>query len=363
MVKAVWQTHNERYRFTLSHGGEVSDMTGVASSGEGSSSGATSSAGLGQAPAGEDLFSRMTDRASVYEVSPRDGLQNEAALIPLEGKKRLIEALIASGIKRLEITSFVSPKWVPQLADAEELARTLKEPPGVSFGALCPNARGLERALSAGLREIAVFLSSSETHNQRNVNKSIADTLAVFNEIVPPAREAGLRVRAYVSTVWGCPYEGDVDPAVAVNIAKKLLDLGCYQISLGDTIGIGTPKQTADIVRRFLGEMPVERIALHMHDTYGMAIANILAGLEMGVRDFDASVAGVGGCPYAPGAAGNMATEDLVFMLNGLGVQTGIDLDKLIEAGNVAEQVIGRPLPGKVHRAGPFRVRSTSHKR
>jgi hydroxymethylglutaryl-CoA lyase len=261
------------------------------------------------------------------------------------------------------MTSFVSPKWVPQLADAGELAQSLKPPEGVTLSALCPNAKGLERALAAGLKEIAVFLSASETHNKNNVNKSIADTLAVFSEIVPPAREAGLTVRAYVSTVWGCPYEGDVDPKKVVWIAKRLLELGCYQISLGDTIGIGTPRQTREIVRRFLDEMPPERFALHLHDTRGTALANILVGLEMGVRDFDASVAGVGGCPYAPGAAGNMATEDLVFMLHGMGVATGVDLDKLIEAGNVAEQVIGRPLPGKVHRAGPFRLRSISHRK
>jgi hydroxymethylglutaryl-CoA lyase len=191
-----------------------------------------------------------------------------------------------------------------------------------------------------------------------NVNKSIADTLAVFSEIVPPAREAGLDVRAYLSTVWGCPYEGDVDPAAALSIARKLVDLGCYQISIADTIGVGTPRQTRDIVRRFLDEMPPERIALHLHDTRGTALANIVVGLELGIRDIDASVAGVGGCPYAPGASGNMATEDLVYMLHGMGIETGVDLDKLIEAGNVAEQVIGRPLPGKVHRAGPFRVRS-----
>jgi len=306
---------------------------------------------------GEDLFAHVPDRASIYEVSPRDGLQNEAALIPLEGKRRLIDALVAAGLSRVEITSFVSPRWVPQLADAEELSRALTPPEGVIFSALCPNARGLERAISAGLREIAVFMSASETHNKMNINKTIADTLAVFSEIVPPAREAGLAVRAYVSTVWGCPYEGDVDPAVAVNIAQRLLDLGCYQISLGDTIGVGTPRQTRDIVRRFLDEMPPERFALHMHDTRGTALANVLVGLEMGVRDFDASVGGVGGCPYAPGAAGNLATEDLVFMLHGMGVATGVDLDKLIAAGNVAEQVIGRPLPGKVHKAGPFRLR------
>jgi len=304
-----------------------------------------------------DLFAKVADRASIYEVSPRDGLQNEAALIPLEGKRRLIDALYGAGLKRIEITSFVSPKWVPQLADAEELAATMKPPEGVTYSALVPNARGLERALATGLQEIAVFLSSSETHNKMNVNKTIADTLAVFEEIVPPAREAKVAVRAYLSTVWGCPYEGAVDPAKVMAIARRLVELGCYQVALSDTIGVGTPRQTREIVKRFLDEMPIERCALHMHDTRGTALANVLTALELGVRNFDASVGGVGGCPYAPGAAGNLATEDLVFLLQGMGVETGVDLDKLIAAGNVAEQVIGRPLPGKVHKAGPFRLR------
>lgn len=304
-----------------------------------------------------DLFARAPDEVSIYEVSPRDGLQNEAAMIPLEGKKRLLDALIHAGLRRIEITSFVSPKWVPQLADAEELARSFRPPPGVTFGALCPNAKGLERALAAGLTEIAVFLSASETHNKMNINKTIADTLSVFEELVPPAREKGLAVRAYVSTVWGCPYEGPVDPKKALWISKRLIELGCYQISLGDTIGVGTPKQTGEIVRMFADEMPLSQIALHLHDTRGTALANILVGLQLGVRDFDSAVAGVGGCPYAPGAAGNVATEDLVYLMNGMGVNTGIDLDALIEAGNIAEQVIGRPLPGKVHKAGPFRLR------
>jgi hydroxymethylglutaryl-CoA lyase len=307
--------------------------------------------------AAADLFARSPDRVSIYEVSPRDGLQNEAIVVPLDAKKQLVTALVAAGIKRLEITSFVSPKWVPQLADAAELAESMRPPEGVTFSALCPNAKGLERALATGLPEIAVFMSASETHNQKNINKSIDRTLAVFTEIVPPAIEAGLRVRGYVSTVWGCPYEGPVAPERAIDIARKLLDLGCYQISLGDTIGVGTPKQTRDIVKRCLDVMRMEEFALHLHDTRGTALANILVGLELGVRDFDASVGGLGGCPYAPGAAGNVATEDLVFMLHGMGIETGIDLDKLIEAGNVAERVLGRPLPGKVHKAGPFRLR------
>jgi hydroxymethylglutaryl-CoA lyase len=308
-------------------------------------------------PSELDLFAQTPDAVSIYEVSPRDGLQNEAAMIPIEGKKRMIESLVKAGLRRIEITSFVSPKWVPQLADAEELARTFRPPEGVTFGALCPNAKGLERALAAGLSEIAVFLSASETHNRMNVNKTIDDTLAVFQEIVPPAREKGLAVRAYVSTVWGCPYEGAVDPKKVLSIATRLVDLGCYQISLGDTIGVGTPRQTDTIVRMFRDAMPLSRIALHLHDTRGTALSNILTGLQLGVRDFDSAVAGVGGCPYAPGAAGNVATEDLVYLMNGMGIHTGVDLDALIEAGNVAEQVIGRPLPGKVHKAGPFKLR------
>lgn len=306
---------------------------------------------------GGDIFDRVTDRVSIYEVSPRDGLQNEAALVPIEGKKRMIQALVDAGLTRVEITSFVSPKWVPQLADAEELGAALRAPPGVTYSALVPNARGLERALACGIPEIAVFMSASETHNKMNVNKTIADTLAVFEEIVPPAREAGVTVRAYVSTVWGCPYEGAVDPAKVLQISKRLVELGCYQVSLGDTIGVGNPRQTREIVLRFLDAMPVQQFALHFHDTRGTALANVLVGLELGVRDFDASVGGVGGCPYAPGASGNLATEDLVYMLHGMGVETGVDMEKLLAAGNVAEQVIGRPLPGKVHRAGPFRLR------
>jgi hydroxymethylglutaryl-CoA lyase len=304
-----------------------------------------------------DLFARVPDAVSIYEVSPRDGLQNEAAMISLDGKKRLIGALVKAGLKRIEITSFVSPKWVPQLADAEELAREYRPPPGVTFGALCPNAKGLERALAAGLTEIAVFLSASETHNKMNINKTIDETFTVFQEIVPPAREKGLAVRAYLSTAWGCPYEGNVDPKKVLSITKRLVDMGCYQVSVSDTIGVGTPRQTDHIVRMLRDELPLSKIALHLHDTRGTALSNILVGLQLGVRDFDSAVAGVGGCPYAPGAAGNVATEDLVFMMNGMGVQTGIDLDALIEAGNVAEQVIGRPLPGKVHKAGPFKLR------
>jgi hydroxymethylglutaryl-CoA lyase len=299
------------------------------------------------------VLDHLPPQVSIYEVSPRDGLQNEATPISLEGKRALVLALIRAGLRRIELTSFVSPRWVPQLADAEELARSLTPPEGVTLSALCPNAKGLERARAVGLREIAVFLSASETHNRKNTNKSIEQSFDAFAEVLPPARDAGMRVRAYVSTVWGCPYEGDVDPKVALGITHRLLQLGCYQVSLGDTIGVGTPLQTREILRLFLSEVPAEKLALHFHDTRGTALANALVGLEAGITDFDASVAGVGGCPYAPGAAGNLATEDLAYMLDGMGIRTGIDLDLLIEAGRVAETVIGHRLPGKVHQAGP----------
>ena len=261
------------------------------------------------------LLDRFPDRVSIYEVSARDGLQNERATVPLRGKVRLIEALAAAGLTRIEITSFVSPKWIPQLADADELVETIEEHhkhPGVTYSALVPNAKGLERARRGKIEEIAVFLSASETHNKKNINKTIAQTMAAFEETIPPAREAGMRVRAYVSTVWGCPYEGDVDPKRALAIAKKLVDMGCYQVSISDTIGVGTPRQTQKIVQMMLAEIPSETIAMHMHDTRGTALSNVLVGLDLGIRTFDASIGGMGGCPYAPGAAGNVATEDLV---------------------------------------------------
>ena len=307
------------------------------------------------------MFDDLPDAVSVYEVSLRDGLQNEKATVRLRDKLRLIDALVAAGLRRIEITSFVSPKWIPQLADADEVAEHVVHagaPPGVRFSALCPNARGLERAKAAKMDEIAVFLSASETHNKKNINKSIEQTLAAFEETIAPARAAGMRVRGYVSTVWGCPYEGAVDPKRALSIAKKLLEMGCYQVSLGDTIGAGTPRQTKTILQLMLAEMPAEKVALHMHDTRGTALANIVVGLEMGIRDFDASIGGMGGCPYAPGAAGNVATEDLVYMLHGMGIATGIDLDRLVEAGRAAESVVGRSLPGKVLQAGVRSLRA-----
>lgn len=300
----------------------------------------------------------LPPRVSIYEVAPRDGLQNESTLVPVGQKKLLIQALVGAGLRRIEVTSYVSPRWIPQLADADELTSDISRPDGVRFSALCPNSRGLERAVAAGMQEVAVFLSASESHNQKNTNKSIQRSLLVFEELVPIAKKAGLDVRAYVSTVWGCPYEGSVDPQRALEITRALLGFGCYQVSLGDTIGVGNPKQTRTIGELFLAHVPQQQLALHLHDTRGTALANALAGLELGFSHFDSSLGGLGGCPYAPGASGNLATEDLVYMLHGMGIETGVHLEALIEAARLAERVVGRPLPGKLHQAGLPRTRA-----
>jgi hydroxymethylglutaryl-CoA lyase len=286
-------------------------------------------------------------RVDVYEVGPRDGLQNELRTLPTRDKARLIEALVASGEKRIEVTSFVSPKWIPQLADAEEVLRLVGKKPGVTFSALVPNLKGLVRAREAGLEEAAVFISASEAHSKKNINKTIAEALETSREVTTAATKAGMRVRGYLSTVWGCPYEGHVPVERVVDICRKLVDMGLYQLSLGDTIGVGTPRQTEEILEALMKYIPVEKLALHLHDTRGTALANALVGLSAGVTTFDASIGGLGGCPYAPGAAGNLATEDAVFMFHGMGVETGIHMDKLVEAGELAQQLIGRKLAGK----------------
>ena len=291
-------------------------------------------------------------RVTLYEVGPRDGLQNESAQLRPGDKVRLIGALAESGLSRIEIGSFVRPDWIPQLADTDEVARRLPPRAGLRYAALVPNRTGLERAVAAGLREVAVFMSASETHNRKNTNKTIAQSLEHFGEIVPAAKKQSLFVRAYLSTVWGCPYEGRVDPERAFAISRELRALGCDEISLGDTIGVGNPKQTREIVQLFLREFPPQMLALHMHDTHGTALANCLVGMEMGISIFDTSIGGMGGCPYAPGAAGNLATEDLASVLADMGVPTGIDLDKLIEAGALDQELVGRKLPGRRLQAG-----------
>ncbi len=294
---------------------------------------------------------KLPAEVTIYEVGPRDGLQNEARQVPTADKLKFIDALVGAGIRDIEITSFVSPKWIPQLADAAEVARGVQRPPGVKMSALVPNRRGLDTALASGMKVVAVFLSASETHNKKNVNKTIADTLAAFDEVVPVALAAKVAVRAYVSTVFGCPYEGDVDPHRVVDLMGKLRDMGVYQVSLGDTIGVANPKQTEEVLAKVLAAHPADAIAMHFHDTQGTALANCLVGLQMGITTIDAAAGGLGGCPYAPGASGNLATEDVVAMLHSMGVKTGIDLDKLTEASRTAATFVGHELPSKYLKA------------
>lgn len=298
-------------------------------------------------PVGLQLSGAMPPRVEVYEVGPRDGLQNELRTLSTVDKARLIDALAQAGLRRIEVTSFVSPRWIPQLADADKLLRVIERRPGVVFSALVPNLKGLERATGANLEEAAIFLSVTETHSRKNINKSVAEAIDTSRDVAHEARRAGLRVRGYLSCVWGCPYEGLTPIAKVIEVVKALAELELYQLSFGDTIGVGTPGQTAELVGEIQRILPPEKIALHLHDTRGTALANALVGLSMGVTTFDASIGGLGGCPYAPGAAGNLATEDLVYMLQGMGVQTGIDLERLVEAGALAQELIGRKLPGK----------------
>jgi hydroxymethylglutaryl-CoA lyase len=301
----------------------------------------------------------MAPRVTVYEVGPRDGLQNEAARVPTAGKLALVRALAEAGLPRVEATSFVSPAWIPQLADAAEVVGGLPAVPGTAYLALVPNARGLDRLLAAldgrpaGGPPVAaaVFLSASETHNLKNVAKTVAATLAAFEEVVAPARARGLEVRGYVSTAFGCPFEGRIEPGRVADLAMRLLAMGCAQVSLGDTIGVATPVEVRAVLRRLLPEVPAARLAFHGHDTRGTALANVLAALEEGLTTFDAAVGGLGGCPYAPGASGNLATEDLVYLLHGLGLETGVDFGRLVAAGALAQRLVGRRLPGKALQA------------
>lgn len=285
---------------------------------------------------------------TIVEVGLRDGLQNEATILPVEVKREIGEGLMAAGIKELEITSFVHPRWIPQLADAAELAESLSPVEGVRTRALIPNRKGLERALATPVDEFAVFLSASETHNRKNVNKSIADTLPILREVTEEAKARGKRVRGYLSTVFGCPYEGEVPFSQVASISQALLQMGVYEISLGDTIGVATPFQVRDLLKALTKEIPVGCLAGHFHDTRGTALVNAYVALEAGVTTLDSSFGGLGGCPYAPGASGNVATEDLVYMLEGMGVKTGIDLDALCRVSAGVGERLGKPLPSRV---------------
>ena len=292
-----------------------------------------------------------TNVVQVYEVSPRDGLQNESTIVPTEVKIDLIQRLIAAGVRDIEVTSFVRPSWIPQLSDAAEVVDNLPHTEGVRFWGLIPNRRGLERAIDCGLTHVATFLSASETHNQKNLNRTQRESLAAQSEVIESAKADGMTVRAYISTVFGCPYEGHVDAQRTARIAAHLRKAGADVIVLGDTVGTGNPHLVGEVLDAVTSAVvPLDALAMHMHDTRGTAVANVVAGLAAGIRTFDGSIGGVGGCPYAPGAAGNAATEDLIHVLHAMGYETGVNLHTAAEAGVFLASALGRELPGRMHR-------------
>jgi len=287
------------------------------------------------------------DRVKVVEVGARDGLQNEKVIIPTDVKIDFITALLDSGLTTVEAGAFVHPKWVPQMADTAEVYRGIPKDPGVDLPVLVPNVKGLERAIEAGVRSISIFTAASETFNKRNINMTIEESFETFGPVVEKARANDMKVRGYVSCVCGCPYEGEVAPEKVLEVTARLLDLGCYEVSLGDTIGVGTPLQVQGLLGLLLQVIPKKLLAAHFHDTRGTALANTLAALDMGIATFDSSAGGLGGCPYAPGASGNMATEDLIYLLDGMHIETGVDLTRLVAASAVIAPYLDHPLPGK----------------
>jgi hydroxymethylglutaryl-CoA lyase len=288
---------------------------------------------------------------TVYEVGPRDGLQNEPERVATADKVAFIDRLSAAGLPAIEIGAFVSPKWVPQMADSADVAAAIQRRPGTRYAALVPNERGLERAIAAGITQIGIFAAASETFSQRNINQSIDDAFTTYGAVTRAALSARLRVRAYLSTAFGCPFEGEVPIASVKTLTARLLDLGAFEVAVSDTIGVAHPGQVRRVLDALAGVVPASRMALHFHDTRGTALANVLAALEYGITTFDASAGGLGGCPYAPGATGNLATEDLLYMLHGLGHDTGVDLDAVYAASVAMEAVLGRPLPSRYVRA------------
>jgi hydroxymethylglutaryl-CoA lyase len=289
----------------------------------------------------------LIDTVRIVEVGPRDGLQNEKVTLPTQAKVAYITALGDAGLRVIEAGAFVSPKWVPQMADTAEVFAEIPKDPGVEYPVLVPNMRGLERAIEAGVQSISIFTASSETFNKRNINMSIDESFDNYAPVAMRALQEGMRVRGYVSTAFGCPYEGDVPPEKVLEVCARLLDLGCYEVSVGDTIGVGTPMQVQGVIGMLLQVIPASKLAMHFHDTRGTALANTLAALEMGIATFDASSGGLGGCPYAPGASGNLATEDLVYMLDRMGIDTGVDMNRLVQASTIIAPYLDHPLPGR----------------
>jgi hydroxymethylglutaryl-CoA lyase len=288
---------------------------------------------------------------TVYEVGPRDGLQNEAAPIPTAAKIALVDGLSAAGLPAIEVSAFVSPKWVPQMADADGVFAAIARRPGTRYAALVPNLQGLDRARAAGVTDVAIFAAASETFSRRNINQSIDDSFAAYGGVARAAASAGLRVRGYLSTAFGCPFEGAVPIARVVDLTSRLIDLGVFEVAVSDTIGVAHPGQVREVLTALTRAIPRERIALHFHDTRGTALANVLAALDFGIATFDASAGGLGGCPYAPGASGNLATEDLLYLLHGLGISTGVELDAVFAASTSLEPALGHALPSRYVRA------------
>jgi len=289
----------------------------------------------------------LPPRVTVVEVGPRDGLQNEAAHVDVPRRVAFANALLAAGLPVVEVGAFVSPKWVPQMAGSGDVLRGLVKPPEAKVPVLVPNRRGFDEARAAGAREIAVFTAASETFNRKNINATIDESLARFADFLPEARRAGLWIRGYVSTCFGCPYEGAVDPEKVMTVARRLFDAGVDEVSIGDTIGVAVPSQVADVMTRLRERLAGGALAVHLHDTRGTALANVLAALQVGIDIVDSSAGGLGGCPFAPGAAGNLATEDLLYMLHGLGIETGVDLAQVVAASRALAPALGHPLPSR----------------
>jgi len=290
---------------------------------------------------------QLPTHVTIKEVGPRDGLQNEKTHLSTADKVQLVNLLSHTGLNYIEVTSFVHPKWIPQLADAVEVLQTIKRQKNITYAALVPNIRGLERALQAEVDEVSVFMSASESHNQSNINKTIHHTFPILEEVVTGAKAAHKNVRGYISTVIGCPYEGYIQPEKVLRVTEKLLEMGIDEISLGDTIGVGVPTQVESLLNELLKRYPVEHFAMHFHDTRGTALANILKSLEMGITKFDSALGGLGGCPYAKGASGNVATEDLLYLLDGMGIKTGVEMNKVLEAALFIEEKLGKTVASK----------------